>query len=138
MREIKFIAFVKKEKKIYFVDRLVWRNRKIHGVHVPYVGYRREHKGRIVENLYFHIKDIELMEFTGLVDKNGKEIYEGDIWNGKEVKFGQFYSYLENGLGDGYYITGFYITNGDGIDEPVESGGEVTGNIWENPELLKE
>lgn len=78
-----------------------------------------------------------LMQFTGLKDRNGKEIYEGDIWNGKEVKFGSFYAYLENGLGGGYYVTGFYITNNDGIEEPVESGGKVIGNIYENPELLK-
>ncbi len=81
----------------------------------------------------------KLMQFTGLHDKNGKEIWEGDILDGgREVKLGEFYAYLENGLGGGYHITGFYYKNADDICVPVEGRhDEVLGNIYENPELLK-
>lgn len=124
MREIKFRAWDKKNKKMlvdYDIDNPAsWPTWNLNNVIEEY--------DRI---------DWELMQFTGLKDKNGKEIYEGDIWNGREVKFGQFYTYLENGLGNSYWITGFYIDNDEGISEPVESGGEVIGNIYENPELIK-
>jgi uncharacterized phage protein (TIGR01671 family) len=76
-------------------------------------------------------------EFTGLLDKNGKEIYEGDIlkstYRSGEVKFGECYiNYQE------YSAYGFY-TN-DEYQEIIIEGGrfEIIGNIYENPELLNQ
>ncbi len=79
-----------------------------------------------------------LMQFTGLKDKNNKEIYEGDIIRDSEVtyevRFGDFT------LGDAE-IVGFYCYNdkyGEGvigkIDEEVI---EVIGNIYTNPDLIQ-
>lgn len=73
-------------------------------------------------------KNIKLMQYTGLKDKNEKEIYEGDI-----IK-------TRNGIGvviwlsefDGYDITGWVC----GFrNQNIPS--EVIGNIYENPELIK-
>lgn len=99
-----------------------------------------------------------LMQFTNLKDKNGKEIYEGDIihnhWHGVghkdigknwEVKFG------EHATSGDYYASlayGWYAKSerGDPQDREhelfslptdEEQGLEVIGNIYENPELLK-
>lgn len=82
--------------------------------------------------------NFDLMQFTGLYDKNGKEIYEGDI-----VRF--------------HYKTGVYkigtvvwndLFGSWDIDCPdfvsykslgqYKSVSEVIGNIYENPELLEE
>ena len=81
---------------------------------------------------------IELMQYTGLKDKNDKEIYEGDI-----IK--------NDGCDDGDLISVIIFDRGvfalkDEEDLPYvqyplcewNECCEVIGNIYENPELLKE
>ncbi len=80
-----------------------------------------------------------LMQYTGLKDKNGKEIYEGDIvrlyeweqgfeYTDRKVVFFQGCFKVED-MNDGYFCN---------IDLVNLSLCEVVGNIYENPELLKE
>lgn len=75
-----------------------------------------------------------LEQYTGLKDKNGKEIYEGDILQGKnnkiyEVSFSDGYTKFESNSGSyGGLLRGY-------IDE-FEM--RIIGNIHENPELLEE
>lgn len=65
-------------------------------------------------------------EFTGLKDKNGKEIYEGDICDGR---YGRFTVFFEDG--------GFWPLCGE-INAPNDmSLVEVVGNIYETPDLSK-
>ena len=83
---------------------------------------------------------VNLMQYTGLHDKNGKEIYEGDILLAQD--FGQpkraiaFVKYQGSGfVPHKHKSTVWYewcpIKNEEG------SSWEVIGNIYDNPELLK-
>ncbi len=72
-----------------------------------------------------------LMQYTGLKDKNGQEIYEGDFikteYCTSEVKFDT-----------GCFWAVDVVTAGYGPLSCQNSVCEIIGNIYENPELLKE
>ena len=87
-------------------------------------------------------KDIILMQYAGLKDKNGKEIYEGDIVNRNgwiaEVVFKQRYSWFELEYRKFPHLPHSTTTNEwYSTTKKDEIDFEVIGNIYENPELLK-
>jgi len=99
MREIKFRAWNPKTKEI--IDNIFL---------VP---------GESTENV---------MQYTGLKDRNGKEIYEGDIVKDEGVVFKKDAAFqVKNYPLMNFFIEGF---------EDKKSKLEVIGNIHENPELL--
>jgi len=80
------------------------------------------------------IFDYKIMQYTGLKDKNGKEIYEGDICkNGDYIKDAHSYNYRTEEVkyieAEGCLVGWNY--NADGMT------CEIIGNIYENPDLIK-
>lgn len=83
----------------------------------------------------------KVIRFTGLKDKTGKEIWEGDVvrwfWDlNPKTKMPVYGPAGEVVLGplneDGKERTGWFA-----VDSFIDSDCEVIGNVWENPELVK-
>lgn len=87
-----------------------------------------------------------LGQSTGLVDKNGKEIFEGDIvrttrFLGRADEIGGFYEYEKDYLGVVKVLEGSWVidTGSDAVNLWSEiDENEVLGNIYENQELLED
>lgn len=141
MREIKFRAWHKEEKQMLEVESLHFGfyREKIKSLEVCWLDYSGD-KRRITGNA--KIEKIELMQFTGLHDKNGKEIYEGDIVSLKSQYETDIPIDTKSRVefSDGSFRLDFHgmILNW-AVLEYTKSNWliEVIGNIWENPELLK-
>lgn len=107
--------------------------------HYPAIVEQRPRNGKV---MYFEIavEDTTLGQFTGLLDKNGKDIYEGDILKWEKdglmyvVKFwdGMFYASVEE-CNEGI-LGGFPL---HALTEYDDRKCEIVGNIYDNPELLK-
>lgn len=78
------------------------------------------------------INDGTVGEYTGLTDKNGKKIFEGDIMSGRgdtyKVMFNKGVFWIKNS----HYITRLYVAI------HIEKIDEIIGTIYDNPELLEE
>ena len=127
MREIKFRAWDKDEKKMLYHDTM-WAS----------IGGGENNEDNFVRvGINTLVPDAILMQYTGLHDKNGKEIYEGDV-----VKFiTEFTPRIGTVEWDDEYsrFAVAYKTawiDFEGINKG-EKGIEVIGNIYENHELLK-
>ena len=89
---------------------------------------------------HYKVDKNTLGQFTGLLDKNGKEIYEGDII--KTKRYGVVHGQLNTQGADLFRVVyknaQFYIENKLRHFYLQDSRcNEVIGNIYDNPELLK-
>jgi len=109
MREIKFRAWDRTNKQIFQVHSL-------------------GSKWSSEDGLMFGDGRFPIMQYTGLKDKNGKEIYEGDIvqksYGAYPVTVSEFHGYR-------------FMWGLDNLCKDDAIRGEVIGNIYVNPELLE-
>lgn len=85
--------------------------------------------------------DLELMQSTGLFDKNGKEIFEGDIVQFEDCYTETYFSYINKGIIE-WSQGSFTVTNRDFIEMEDLLDGEILdvtiiGNIYENQDILE-
>lgn len=133
MREIKFRAYDKG-----------WEDEECSGMRYDITDLEiidEEITGVYIDGDYYDIKEVELMQYTGLKDKNGKEIYEGDIvhipddWEEYGWASGENY---EIDFKDGRFrLKPKYKPNAIGYDLENTNELEIIGNIYDNPDLLE-
>jgi hypothetical protein len=124
MKEIKFKAFLKVDGRIYEVLSVDFLNKEA-------TLWDKE----TAVNFEASFKDIELLQFAGFKDKNSVEIYTGFFvrWGLRvyEICFDcGFYMHDLSGINPDYPITKEFKKASDEF--------EVIGNIYENPEILKD
>lgn len=143
-REIKFRAYDKEDEEMRYFDD------ENYLYHYPFIlrleqVFKKDSNYDDYED--FEYKDvtdkIELMQYTGLHDKNGKEIYEEDVVKitNKNSKVIPIKPLIAQIVWSEEYLSYILITTsvkdafenlGDYIDYDIE----VIGNVFENPELL--
>ena len=121
MRPIKFRVWDKQSEQMFNVYSIEFRKNGL------YVNLDTPSKANGLRESWLFGDRFELMQFTGLHDKNGKEIYEGDILN--------FDYPMEVIWAMGSWAV--KAEKGDSLLYGYTNEGEVIGNIYENPELLK-
>lgn len=127
MREIKFRAWLKEDKKMVNVETMDFTDKSI-----QYLKKSEIINAYILKRESFD--DVELMQYTGVKDKNGKEIYEGDIVILNDAE-------EENRCIVKYKYGSYILIDGDlreNLSNVEDRFLEVVGNIYQNKNLLKE
>ncbi|HPM41596.1 MAG TPA: YopX family protein [bacterium] len=78
----------------------------------------------------------EIMQFTGLYDKNGREIYEGDIV--RQTGGYRMQQYAVEYRDAGYNLPLIENYNDGRVSDTWKLTYEIIGNIYENPKLMAE
>ncbi len=126
MREIKFRAWDKKNNRMVFTRTIQdFPSISDEGIIVAH----KWEKGRLIKTSSF-ADDLIWLEYTGLKDKNNREIYEGDI-----VKYADACYPATIVFSDGSFLIKWAEEEMPLRD--MEEDIEVIGNIYENPELLE-
>ena len=132
-REIKYRAWLKEEKKMVIVETIDFSEKSIQYLE----------KNEIIDAYLLRttfLEDIELMQYTGIKDENGKEIYVGDIlkynfpYDGR-LKHVSPVKFIETEASFG--IKDRYENEIPLYRIAANNYFEVIGNIYENEELLK-
>lgn len=144
MKEIKFRVFIKWLKITLEVESIDFIKKRV---------YCKTELGKQNPCDFYNFDDVVIMQYTGLKDKNGVEIYEGDIVNFQHIDdYGYMTNVFQNGFYRGVVKWGGHYPAFDifdikdnstfGFDCNIFSMEsdiviEVIGKIYENPELLE-
>ncbi|WP_304179016.1 YopX family protein [Leptotrichia trevisanii] len=123
-REIKFRAYHKERKEIFEIASIDFEEKKV------------TLSNGIIKLLNVDFKQFELLQYTGLNDKNSKEIYENDLISCNKHK--NIVVFFEGGCFKVKYLRNSTTTITCTLNSFLEKYKcKISGNIYENPELLE-
>lgn len=109
---------------------------RLHGVDGLYFDSEEvQYKDEVGVLRFIKFENTILMQSTGLHDKNGKEIFEGDILFGHAGE--DFWEIVEFDIEEGKWIRKDIWYNSKLDLSEYNESMEIVGNIYENPELLE-
>lgn len=142
MREIEFRAYSKSLKRMLSFEHLKEATKGMVDVANAEIQKRGLKFNKLSPyGLFLPLEDddLEFMQFTGLTDKNGKKIFEGDI-----IEFDDKCYLVVQWSGAGYFELRIYDAEDDYKNiyrTPIWNYNlenmEIIGNIWDNHELLE-
>ena len=125
MREIKFRGFIKDLKWMLPIEVINFWSKTL----------EIDLSSGNGDDSEYEFDEVEIMQYTGIKDKNGKDIYEGDIiedfvhCDSDEIRQGEVF------WGNALWLVNTEQCNVGGLNGFYLPG--VIGNIYENPELLE-
>ncbi|MDU7031157.1 MAG: YopX family protein [Clostridiales bacterium] len=152
-KEIKFRAWDKMDKVMCDVTYM-----KFSKVQYTNVGYRKNIRGKLIDENAALDENMSgtcvLMRYTGEHDKNGKELYEGDIVSFEAIgeegyEYREGIDFMNRAVivwNDGRFELDRFLSDNSGVLDDMNDchkdfwnvlkGCEVVGNIYDNPALL--
>jgi uncharacterized phage protein (TIGR01671 family) len=121
MREIKFRAFVKDLKWVVVVTDIYFDTEEVEVDLTNGDG----------DTAIYRFDEIELVQYTGLKDKNGKDVYEGDI-----VKFSDNLTKIKDVIGEVGFENGSFVIKSRVMTHYrwIDYEAEVIGNVFNMPD----
>lgn len=129
----KFRAWDIHNKKMFTNEELIVWNDNV---------YANDRRKLTVDKLKgWSVSDKYLMQSTGLFDKNGVEVFEGDVVQFEDCYIESDFLYINKGIVE-WSQGRFTVTNRDSVEMEDLLDGElldvtIIGNIYENPELME-
>lgn len=138
MRDIKFRVWDKYKKQMYPISSIDYDifSQEIRIIAVGHrngmcTSYNKNHNSEKCD-----ITALELMQYTGLHDKNGKEIYEGDIVKVDNIDLAIIY-FDDDRMAWGIKPINEFYFDSPLLSENISLELRVIGNIYDNSDLLK-
>ncbi|MDC0751793.1 YopX family protein [Enterococcus innesii] len=126
----KFRAWDKESKSMHQILEIIYSN------DLSYISFITIGGGNLIYGPKRRLgDDVIIMQSTGLKDKNGVEIFEGDIVRWHDVVTWDYSVTFKDGV---FCISDDPSSNFYHLKEDINGKFEVIGNIYENPELLEQ
>lgn len=120
-----------------WVEGDLFQDRDLGTVHIQGFDYYSTEEGLQRDGYSFEVDPETVGQFTGLADKNGRKIFEGDVLSWVDWKGIKRSSCVQYDAEWNRFCVRLSGAESIGVNRHLSSDIEVIGNRWDNPELLE-